>query len=309
MQIVFRYEHPFLKKVLRERNETFCLLNTPYYNKCIIRGIMADIKTPVLSLNSLEIDENGTSGTFIHLSGVVPGLINSILRFMGINGSTDLRMNASYLEMRTGNAKGQSSWFVPTGSLSSIQGGYQKDFGLLIMAVTTFIIAFIIDVFLAMEDGSFGFGVFTAIGFVFAIIMVIIYVFTKTMYFEIESGGGMSARIQFKGAIDINDVERALLIMQALIAKAQYDGEVIVMGKLATMAIPKEQIIIHHQADLQRFPGWDEPMIRSYLDKGWSIEKLDEYYQQQVSQHNAAPLIEDENNSTVPPSVESESFE
>ena len=271
---------------------------------------MADIKTPVLDLKSLEIDENGTSGTFIHLSGVVPGLINSILRFMGINGSTDLRMNASYLEMRTGNARGQSSWFVPTGSLSSIQGGYQKDFGLLIMAAITFIIAFIIDVFLAMEDsGSFGFGVFTAIGFVFAIIMVIIYVFTKTMYFEIESGGGMSARIQFSGAIDINEVERALLVMQTLIAKAQYDGEVIVMGKLATMVVPKEQILIQHQVDLQRFPGWDEPMIRSYLDKGWSIEKLDEYYQQKVSEHNATPLIEDENDSTVTPSVERESFE
>jgi hypothetical protein len=40
------------------------------------------------------------------------------------------------------------------------------------------------------------------------------------------------------------------------------------------------------QADLQRFPGWDESMISSYLDQGWTIEQLDEYYQQQISQHN-----------------------
>jgi len=40
------------------------------------------------------------------------------------------------------------------------------------------------------------------------------------------------------------------------------------------------------QADLQLFPGWDETTIRSYLDQGWTIEQLDEYYQQQVSQHN-----------------------
>ncbi|MDA0648039.1 MAG: lamin tail domain-containing protein [archaeon] len=40
------------------------------------------------------------------------------------------------------------------------------------------------------------------------------------------------------------------------------------------------------QTDLQRFPGWDETTIRSYLDQGWTIEQLDEYYQQQVSQHN-----------------------
>jgi hypothetical protein len=39
------------------------------------------------------------------------------------------------------------------------------------------------------------------------------------------------------------------------------------------------------QADLQRFPGWDETMLSTYLDQGWTIEQLDEYYQQQVSQH------------------------
>ena len=40
------------------------------------------------------------------------------------------------------------------------------------------------------------------------------------------------------------------------------------------------------QADLQRFPGWDETMLSTYLDQGWTIEQLDEYYQQQISQHN-----------------------
>lgn len=39
------------------------------------------------------------------------------------------------------------------------------------------------------------------------------------------------------------------------------------------------------QSDLDRFPGWDRPMIQTYLDQGWSIEQLAEYYQQQVSQH------------------------
>jgi hypothetical protein len=39
------------------------------------------------------------------------------------------------------------------------------------------------------------------------------------------------------------------------------------------------------QQDLQRFPGWDEAMIQTYLDQGWTIEQLAEYYQQQVSQN------------------------
>ena len=209
---------------------------------------MADMNSPTLSLKSLNIDETGDSGSHVHLSGVVPGIINSVLRVIGISGSTDLRMNASYLEVRTGNAKGQSSWFVPTGSLSSIQGGYKKDFVLLIIALFTFILALVADIGLAMEGGgSFGFGVFTGIGAFFAIVIILIYVFTKTMYFEIESGGGMTARIQFQGAIDLDEVERALLIMQALIAKAQYDGLVVVMGKLAAMAIPEKQLAVQQQ--------------------------------------------------------------
>ena len=202
---------------------------------------MADINTPVLSLKSLDVNEHGDSGTFIHLRGVVPGFINSILRLMGINGSTNLKMNESYLEMKTGNARGQSSWFVPTGSLSSVQGGYRKDFGLVIMAAITFILALALDLFLAEEDGAFGFGVITSIGVIFAIIMILGYVFTKTMYFEIESGGGMTARIQFQGSIDIKEVMRALLVMQSLIAKAQFNGDVIIMDKQETNTAPEEQ--------------------------------------------------------------------
>ena len=191
---------------------------------------MADISTPILSLKTLEVDETGANGSHVHLKGVVPGFINSILRVMGIAGSTDLRMNASYLELRTGSAKGQSSWFVPTGSLSSVQGGYRKEFILLPMAVFLFFASIIGDIALAGQSSD-GFSfMFTWLGLIFAIVLPLIYFFTKTMYFEIESGGGMSARIQFKGAINLDNVEQALVVMQALIAKAQFDGDLVVLS-------------------------------------------------------------------------------
>ena len=38
-------------------------------------------------------------------------------------------------------------------------------------------------------------------------------------------------------------------------------------------------------ADLQRVPGWDEAMVRSYLDQGWSMDQLVEYYEEQVKAH------------------------
>ncbi|MCH1442888.1 MAG: hypothetical protein L7U53_03350, partial [Candidatus Poseidoniaceae archaeon] len=36
--------------------------------------------------------------------------------------------------------------------------------------------------------------------------------------------------------------------------------------------------------DLGRFPGWDEAMIEKYLEMGWSLDQLEEYYQQQMSE-------------------------
>ncbi len=36
--------------------------------------------------------------------------------------------------------------------------------------------------------------------------------------------------------------------------------------------------------ELERFPGWDESMLQQYLDLGWTLDQLEEYYQQQVSE-------------------------
>ena len=231
---------------------------------------MADIKTPILSLKTLEIDETGASGSHIHLSGVVPGFVNSILRAMGIAGSTDLRMNASYLELRTGSAKGQSSWFVPTGSLSSVQGGYQKEFLLLPMAAFLFLASIIGDIAIAAESGNDFFVGFTWLGLIFAIVLPLIYFFTKTMYFEIESGGGMSARIQFKGAINLDKVEQALVVMQTLIAKAQFGGDVVIMGKISNVVIPDtvtepapKAIPVQRALQQEVLPQTDQPVDES----------------------------------------------
>ena len=36
--------------------------------------------------------------------------------------------------------------------------------------------------------------------------------------------------------------------------------------------------------ELDRFPGWDEAMLQQYLDLGWTLDQLEEYYQQQVAE-------------------------
>ena len=37
-----------------------------------------------------------------------------------------------------------------------------------------------------------------------------------------------------------------------------------------------------NDADLAKFTGWGEDVIQRYLDNGWTIEQLQEYYQEQV---------------------------
>jgi len=37
-------------------------------------------------------------------------------------------------------------------------------------------------------------------------------------------------------------------------------------------------------SELDRFPGWDEAMLQQYLDLGWTLDQLEEYYQQQVAE-------------------------
>ena len=36
--------------------------------------------------------------------------------------------------------------------------------------------------------------------------------------------------------------------------------------------------------ELDRFPGWTEEMLQQYLDHGWTLDQLEEYYQQQVAE-------------------------
>ena len=38
-------------------------------------------------------------------------------------------------------------------------------------------------------------------------------------------------------------------------------------------------------AELEKFPGWDRELVEQYLNQGWSIEQLAEYYQEEVKKH------------------------
>ncbi len=63
------------------------------------------------------------------------------------------------------------------------------------------------------------------------------------------------------------------------------DWEMPVLDGSSSQEQKSEEAAGVSQADLLRFPGWDEAMIQTYLDQGWTIGQLAEYYQQQVSEN------------------------
>jgi len=38
--------------------------------------------------------------------------------------------------------------------------------------------------------------------------------------------------------------------------------------------------------DLAKCPGWPKETIQSYLDQGWSMDQLAQYYQEQVEENS-----------------------
>ena len=50
-------------------------------------------------------------------------------------------------------------------------------------------------------------------------------------------------------------------------------------------AVPTEEVVATSgisPEDLARCPGWDEATIQAYLDQGWTMDQLAEYYAEQL---------------------------
>ena len=58
-------------------------------------------------------------------------------------------------------------------------------------------------------------------------------------------------------------------------------GPVITLVKKAEIA-PRPSL---SPEDLARCPGWPAETVQSYLDQGWTMDQLADYYQEQVDEH------------------------
>jgi len=50
----------------------------------------------------------------------------------------------------------------------------------------------------------------------------------------------------------------------------------------ASEAVANDASVGITDEDLARFPGWGAEVIQKYMDNGWTIEQLAQYYQEQV---------------------------
>ncbi len=173
-------------------------------------------------LKIFQIDNSGVSGAHLFIEARKPGLMAFILNALRLDDSASLKVTKGVITFRKSSLFGLVQTSTSLTQIGSFQGGYSKPITFLVLGFVSMILGFILD--LAFTDWIFPLG--TILGAVFALIFVIIYALQKNLMFGFETSGGAYYGLAFKRGIldgvsvDIEQVERALMMVNALIGAA-----------------------------------------------------------------------------------------
>jgi len=182
-------------------------------------------------LKTFQIDETGNSGAYLFIEARKPGLIAWILNLMGLDPTASLRVTKGAISFRKASLSGLSQTSTALTQIGSFQGGYSKPIGFIIFAGLFLFSGFF--GFIAMFDTSdddVGF-IFLITGVILALIMLALYALQKNLMFGFETSGGAYYGLAFKRgvlnnvSVDIDQVEYALTLVNALIGAASVGGD------------------------------------------------------------------------------------
>ena len=170
-------------------------------------------------LKTFQIDQTGATGAHIFIEARKPGLFAFILNLIGLDPTAQLKVTKGAVSFRSTSLSGMTETSTALTQIGSFQGGYSKPIQYLILAVFFPIIGIIIDIL--MEEFLFIF-----IMLIFSLICLIGYALEKNLAFGFETSGGAYYGLSFKRgvlnnvSVDINQVDNALLLVNALIGAA-----------------------------------------------------------------------------------------
>ncbi|MCH2647659.1 MAG: hypothetical protein MKZ58_04805 [Candidatus Poseidoniaceae archaeon] len=170
-------------------------------------------------LKTFQIDQTGTTGAHIFIEARKPGLFAFILNLIGLDPTAQLKVTKGAVSFRSTSLSGMTETSTALTQIGSFQGGYSKPIQYLILAAFFPIFGIVIDIL--MEE----FFVIW-IMLVFSLICLICYALEKNLAFGFETSGGAYYGLSFKRgvlnnvSVDINQVDNALLLVNALIGAA-----------------------------------------------------------------------------------------
>ena len=170
-------------------------------------------------LKTFQVDQTGMTGAHVYIEARQPGLFAFILNLIGLDPTAQLKVTKGAVSFRATSLSGMVETSTSLTQVGSFQGGYSKPIIYLLMAPFLLILGITFDIILELFA-------FSLIGLLFAVICLILYALQKYLSFGFETSGGAYYGMSFKRGIlnnvnvDIEQVEHALLLVNALIGSA-----------------------------------------------------------------------------------------
>ena len=172
-------------------------------------------------LKMFQIDNSGISGAHLFIEARKPGLMSFILNILGLDDSASLKVTKGVITFRKSSLFGLVQTSTSLTQIGSFQGGYSKPIIYLVLSFVSILFGVFLDIY---DNDIFPFG--SIFGAAFALLFLIIYALQKNLMFGFETSGGAYYGLAFKRGIldgvsvDIEQVERALMMVNALIGAA-----------------------------------------------------------------------------------------
>ncbi len=159
--------------------------------------------TTMTTFNTLAIKKfavnpnaiNEVAYPIVDLEGRSSGFVAFIINLLGLNDTTTLKCYKNRLEYKTASLFGESSLTIPINKITGVAGGFSKPIELLIAAFLFFLLGII---FAGWSQNGWVFFIFAL---VIPVILMIQYLFNKTLSIAVSNGGSNLYGLQFKKAL------------------------------------------------------------------------------------------------------------
>jgi len=161
----------------------------------------------------------------VTIVGRKPGLIGFFLTAMGLDASTLLQASPHEIRVRRASVFGETLDVFPSPNIASASCGYLKPFQLLISAA----IMVLLIPFMAVQQAPVPAAV-NGVLLVLALIFVVAYFLSKTLYIAVQTSGTGGAVIAFKRSlienvqVDIEQAREVISVISDNIVRTQTHG-------------------------------------------------------------------------------------